>query len=70
MLTHRNDDLVTAVSTSLADEFGGTVAAHEIDRVVRDSLRDLHGRVVSEAVTDMLRRLAHHRLHRLSAARA
>ncbi|GAB3561910.1 hypothetical protein GCM10027445_01520 [Amycolatopsis endophytica] len=68
MLSHRHDDLVTSVSASLAGEFGDAVATSEIDRVVRAALRDLDGRVVSEAVTEMLHSLARHRLRRLVAA--
>ncbi|OXM75128.1 MULTISPECIES: hypothetical protein [Amycolatopsis] len=65
--TPRLTQLTIVVSAQLMAEFDD-VDADEVSRVVRESVRDLSGRIASEAVSELLHRLAHHRLTRLIAA--
>ncbi|MBB5800851.1 hypothetical protein F4560_000619 [Saccharothrix ecbatanensis] len=51
----------------LAVEFGGVVSRRVVTTTVLEARRDLEGRIVPEALAEMLHRLAHHRLDRMRA---
>ncbi|MEV6878411.1 hypothetical protein [Amycolatopsis sp. NPDC051128] len=63
--SHRADDVVEEVGVWLAGEFGGRLAASEIDRVVRMTRLDLEGIIVPEELGEMLHRLGRARLQRI-----
>ncbi|OKI13964.1 hypothetical protein A6A25_16430 [Saccharothrix sp. CB00851] len=46
----------------LSAEFGGRLPRKVVARTVLDARRDLEGRIMPEAMAEMLHHLAHHRL--------
>lgn len=64
------DEHVSRATELLAIEFAGLVPRADIESVVRAARQDLAGQVVPAALDEMLHRLAHYRLSRLTAASA
>ncbi|GHF32292.1 hypothetical protein FHX82_005116 [Amycolatopsis bartoniae] len=64
----RGEHFVMAVTERLASEFAGFVAKEDVEAAVRTARRDLEGQIVPEALAEMLHRLAHHRLRRVTSA--
>lgn len=66
----RTDRHVMEVTNGLAAEFSGVLSRPVVTRTVLDARQDLDGQIVPEALSEMLHRLAHHRLGSLCEARA
>ncbi|WP_052372225.1 hypothetical protein [Amycolatopsis taiwanensis] len=62
------DEHVWRVTEQLAHEFAGIVSRADLEDVVLSARRDLEGQVVPAALDEMLHRLAHYRLTRLTAS--
>jgi hypothetical protein len=63
------DQLCRATIGTLAAHFGGRVPRNVVARTVTDARLDLEGRIQSEALAEMLHRLAHYRLDAMISAR-
>ncbi|MFE2752538.1 hypothetical protein ACFXGA_11120 [Actinosynnema sp. NPDC059335] len=66
---HEQDPLCRDTVSALAAQFGGRVPRSTVARTVADARLDLEGRIQSEALADMLHRLARHRLDAMITAR-